>query len=212
MRERRNQSKILAVLANSESCRAQRGWRRAAARNCKARVALIDIALESRMSSPRPIGSAMPRRRQTMAAQRTTDEADIRQRIDRLAAAIRAMDLDAVMPIYAADLVSFDIVAPLRHVGAAAKRKNWIAAFAMYRRPLDYEIRDLTIIMGGDVAFGHSLNRIGGTLKAGGRNELWLRWTTGFRKIDGNWLIVHDHVSVPADFASGAALLNLAPT
>jgi hypothetical protein len=31
------------------------------------------------------------------------------------------------------------------------------------------------------------------------------------RKIDGNWLIVHDHVSVPIDRQSGKALLNLEP-
>ena len=32
-----------------------------------------------------------------------------------------------------------------------------------------------------------------------------------FRKIDGNWLIVHDQVSVPIDIESGKALLNLQP-
>jgi hypothetical protein len=32
-----------------------------------------------------------------------------------------------------------------------------------------------------------------------------------FRKIDGNWLIAHDQVSVPLDLESGRALLNLRP-
>src|SRR5262249_22126094 len=36
-------------------------------------------------------------------------------------------------------------------------------AFAMYERPLGYEIRDLTITLRDDVAFGHSLNPISGT-------------------------------------------------
>ena len=60
-----------------------------------------------------------------VATQRATDEADIRQRIDKLAEAIRAMNLEGVMSIYAPDIVSFDIVPPLQHVGAEAKRKNW---------------------------------------------------------------------------------------
>jgi hypothetical protein len=30
-------------------------------------------------------------------------------------------------------------------------------------------------------------------------------------KTDGNWLIAHDHVSVPLDVASGRALLDLKP-
>jgi len=146
-----------------------------------------------------------------MATQHAMDEADIRQRIDKLAEAIRAMDLERVMSIYAPDIVSFDIVPPLQHVAAEAKRKNWVDAFAIYQRPLGYEIRDLTITVGDDVAFGHSLNRISGTLKNGNRTDFWLRSTTCFRKINGNWLIVHDQVSVPLDLESGRALLNLEP-
>jgi ketosteroid isomerase-like protein len=146
-----------------------------------------------------------------MATQHTIDEADIRQRIDKLVEAIRAMDLEGVMPIYAPDIVSFDIEPPLQHMGAEAKRKNWAKAFTLYQRPLGYEIRDLTIALSEGVAFGHSLARISGALKDGNRSNYWVRWTSCFRKIDGDWLIVHDQVSVPADFGSGRALLNLEP-
>jgi uncharacterized protein (TIGR02246 family) len=146
-----------------------------------------------------------------VATQRATDEADIRQRIENLAEAIRAMNLEGVMSIYAPDIMSFDIVPPLQHVGAEAKRKNWVDAFEMYQHPLGYEIRDLTITVGDDVAFGHSLNRISGTLKNGNRTDFWLRSTTCFRKIDGKWLILHDQVSVPLDLKSTRALLNLKP-
>lgn len=146
-----------------------------------------------------------------MATQHAIDETDIRQRIDRLAESIRTMDLEGVMPIYAPNVVSFDVVPPLQHLGAEAQRRNWVEAFSMYQRPLGYEIRDLTITVGDEVAFGHSLNRISGTLKNGDRADFWLRWTTCFRKIDGNWLITHHQVSVPLDLESGRALLNLKP-
>ena len=146
-----------------------------------------------------------------MATARAVDEVAIRQRIETLVAALRAMDLSGVMAVYAPDIVSFDIVPPLQHLGAEAKRNNWVDAFAMYQPPLGYEIRDLTITMGDDVAFAHSLNRISGTLRNGQRNDFWLRWTACFRKIDGNWRIAHDQVSVPVDFASGRAMLGLAP-
>jgi len=146
-----------------------------------------------------------------MAIQRATDEANIRQRINRWVEALRAMDLEGVMSLYAPDIVSFDIVPPLRHVGARQKRRNWAHAFAMFQRPLGYEIRDLTLTLGDDVTFGHSLNRVSGTLKNGNRTNFWLRWTACFRKIDGNWLIAHDQVSVPVDPESGRALLNLEP-
>ena len=142
---------------------------------------------------------------------RVTDEADIRRRIDGHVDAIRAMDLERVMSIYAPDVVSFDFEPPLQYVGIEAKRKPWIGVFTTYQPPLSYEVRDLAITVGDDVAFGHSLNRISGTLKNGHRADYWVRWTTCFRKIDGKWLIAHEQVSVPTDPQSGKAQLNLQP-
>jgi ketosteroid isomerase-like protein len=145
-----------------------------------------------------------------MAAPHSIDEVQVGQRIGKLVEAIQAMDIDAVMANYAPDIVSFDIEPPL-HVRAAGKRKNWTEVFATYQRPLRYEIRDLTLLVGDAVAFGHSFNRLSGTLKNGNRAGFWLRWTACLRKIDGNWLIAHDHVSVPLDVKSGRAVLDLQP-
>jgi uncharacterized protein (TIGR02246 family) len=138
-------------------------------------------------------------------------EADIRTRIDKLAAAIRAHDLETAMSVYAPDVVSFDFEPPLQHEGAEAKRRNWVAVFEAFQRPLGYQVHDLTIAVGGDVAFTHSLNRISGTLKDGGTTDMWVRATIGLRNIDGDWLITHDQVSVPIDFGTGTALRNLTP-
>jgi uncharacterized protein (TIGR02246 family) len=146
-----------------------------------------------------------------MATRREIDEADIRRRIDKLVEAIRAMDLEGVKGIYAPDIVSFDVVPPLQHVGAEAQWKNWADVFAAYQRPLGYEVRDLTITVGDDVAFGHSLNRISGTLKNGKRSAFWVRWTPCFRRIDGAWLIVHHQASVPFHVETGMAALDLEP-
>jgi ketosteroid isomerase-like protein len=140
-----------------------------------------------------------------------TDEDLIRRRVDTLVRAIRDMDLEAVQPAFAPGIVSFDITPPLRHVGAEAKWDNWREVFSAYQPPLGYEVRDLAVAVHGDVAFAHSLNRISGTLRNGVRGDHWVRWTGCFRKIDGDWLIVHDQVSVPVDMATGKALLDLQP-
>jgi ketosteroid isomerase-like protein len=141
----------------------------------------------------------------------SAEEADIRRRLDTLVSAVRSMDLESLKSMYAPDIVSFDIEPPLRHLGAEAKWRNWTKVFTIYQRPLGYEIRDLTITVGDDVAFAHTLARISGTLKNGSRSDYWVRWTSCLRKIDGNWLIAHDQISVPVDFASGRALLDLEP-
>lgn len=146
-----------------------------------------------------------------MTTQASIDEIEIRQRVDGYVASIRAMDLEKVTAIFASDLVSFDLEAPLQHPGAEAKKRNWARAFAAYQSPLGYEIRDLEITVGDDVAFGRSLNRIHGRLKNGRRTDYWVRWTTCYRKIDGTWFITHDHVSVPLDLRTGQALRNLEP-
>ena len=138
------------------------------------------------------------------------DEAAIRQLIDTLAEAVRAKDLDRMSRIFAPDIVSYDIEPPLRHVGAGAKGSNWTRVFGAYRR-LGYEVRELAVTVGGDVAFVHSLNRLSGTLTDGRQTATWVRWTGCFRKLDGDWRIAHDHVSVPLDLPSGKALLDLEP-
>jgi ketosteroid isomerase-like protein len=38
--------------------------------------------------------------------------------------------------------------------------KRWQALFESYQNPIDYEVRDLSITAGDDVAFSHSLNRM----------------------------------------------------
>jgi ketosteroid isomerase-like protein len=134
----------------------------------------------------------------------------IRQRVEDLAKAIGAKDIDGVIALYARDLVSFDLTPPLRRFGTDEKRRAWQEVFAALSGPIAYEVRDLTVTTNGEVAFVHSLNHINSTLPSG-PVDMWLRWTACFRQIDGVWLVVHDHVSVPADPAHGRAVLNLTP-
>ncbi len=139
------------------------------------------------------------------------DESEIRQLLDRWGKAFRAKDVDAILSVYAPGVVAFDIVPPLQRVGADNYRKNYEEFLAQYEGPMDYEFRDLSIVSGDGVAFIHCLERLSGTLKNGQKSEVWIRVTSGLRKINGRWLIVHDHISVPADFETGKAMLELKP-
>jgi len=139
------------------------------------------------------------------------DAAAIRKDIEQWAAAIRLGDINNVMSIYAPDILSFDVEAPLQYTGFEAKKNRWQATFAAYERILDYEIRGLTITSLSKLAFGHSLNRLHGVLSNGKESGFWLRWTPCFRKINDRWLIVHEQISAPVDPSSGKACLNLNP-
>jgi uncharacterized protein (TIGR02246 family) len=146
----------------------------------------------------------------TIEDKTTKNEAAIRELIDGLVTAIRAKNIDGVMSSYASDLVAFDIVPPLQFVGATEYTKPWQDVFERFET-IDYEVRDLRITAGDDVAFSRSLNRMHGTMTNGQKTDLWLRFTAGYRKIDGRWRIVHLQASVPVDLATGKGVLDLKP-
>jgi ketosteroid isomerase-like protein len=148
-----------------------------------------------------------------MAVEETknNEEAEITRVIEGGVEAFRARDIDGMMSIYAPELVSFDLVPPLQYVGADVYRKRWEETFSSFQGPIGYEMHDLSITVGDDVAFSHSLNRISGTMTTGQQTDLWLRSTVCLRKINGTWLIVHTQVSVPIDLETGRAVLDLKP-
>lgn len=139
------------------------------------------------------------------------DEAAIQGLLNDCIRSLHDKNIEGVMSIYAPELVAFDIVPPLRYVGADAYRKPWEEVFSTFQGPIGYEIHDLSITVGDDVAFTHSLNRISGTMNTGHKTDLWVRCTACLRKINGKWLIVHTQVSVPVDLEHGKAMLDLKP-
>ena len=140
-----------------------------------------------------------------------SEEAEIRRHIEKLVEGLQAKDPDALRPLYAPDIVSFDVQPPLQHVGVEAKLRNWEPVFTGFET-VTYELRDLTLTVGDDLAFGHAFGRLGGTLKDGTAiGGMWVRVTYCLRKTDGGWLITHDQVSVPFDIATGKGVTDLEP-
>ena len=140
-----------------------------------------------------------------------TDEMRIRQQIDNFVKAFRSRDINLMMSLYAPGMVAFDIVPPLQDVGISTYRKTWGKTFKQFDGPVNIEIRDLSIVTGGDAAFSYMLFHIQATMSNGHKVNFWERMTLCFRKANSKWLIVHEHVSVPADLATGKAALNLTP-
>jgi ketosteroid isomerase-like protein len=136
--------------------------------------------------------------------------AAIQQRVADYVKAIREKDINSVMSFFASSLVSFDLAPPLSYSGADGKRREWQKAFAAFRS-INYEVRDLNVTADGGLAIVRGLNHFTGTPPNGPVTDVWVRWTACFRRIDGVWLIVHDHVSVPADLQRGQAALDLTP-
>jgi len=141
------------------------------------------------------------------------NEAEIRQLLDRWAKAFHARDLNGIMSIYEPGqaLVSYDIVPPLQYTGFEAYKKDYQEFLDQFQGPIDVEYPNVRIIASDTVAFSHGLERLTGTLKNGQKFDAWIRFTEGYRKTNGHWLAIHDHISVPIDLDTGKALLDLKP-
>lgn len=138
-------------------------------------------------------------------------ELEIRQVLDRWTKSFGSRDLDGIMSMYAQDVVAYDIGGPpLEYVGKDAYRKDYQDFLAQYDGPIEVEMRDLHITASGGLALVNSLEQFTGTIK-GQKTTMWLRATSCFKKTGGVWLDIHDHVSVPADFGTGKALVDLKP-
>ena len=145
------------------------------------------------------------------AVGKVLDEVQIGKIMDDRIEAVRTKDVKTAVSNLSSDILSFDVIDPLQQVGSDASRKRAEAWFGSFQGTIGYEIRDLSITAGDDVAFAHGLSHVSATRKDGGELDMWWRTTVCFSKVEDKWLVVHEHNSVPFDVESGKASLGLKP-
>jgi uncharacterized protein (TIGR02246 family) len=129
-----------------------------------------------------------------------TAEAEIRAQVDSWLHAVLAMDIDAIVSHYAPDILAFDAVSQLQFKGVDVYRKHWQTCLAMCRPgTMIFEMHDVHVTAGDDVAFATALTRCGGRGENGEAKAGWMRMTAGYRKTHGQWRVVHEHFSAPFD-------------
>jgi len=139
------------------------------------------------------------------------ETAAIRELIERRVEAIRVKDVEGSTSMMTPDYLLFDVIEPLRSNGAKAASDRAGEWFATFRGPIGYEIKDLQIAAGSEIAFSHGLNHVSATKTDGSPLDMWWRSTVCYRKIDGAWRITHEHNSVPFNVTNGKASLGLKP-
>jgi ketosteroid isomerase-like protein len=132
--------------------------------------------------------------------------------------AFERQDLDHMMSFYVEDVYSYDLMAAptteglaMAFDGSAIWRDNWVSFFGFFEDDLKVSIENLTVYQSGDIASVRGLTRLEGTMTDGRFVDMWVRETNVLHRVNGDWLVVHDHVSVPIDFMTGEALMNLVP-
>ena len=92
----------------------------------------------------------------------------------------------------------FDVPPPLQCKGIDTYQRTWDLFFSMAPEPVMFDITEMTVVAGGDVAFAAAVMRCAERDSRGQDTVLEFRLTVGLRKVEGQWMVVHEHHSVPA--------------
>lgn len=139
-----------------------------------------------------------------------SDEKEIRALIDRWVEHACNGNIDGVMACYASDVVAYDAIVALQFKGADAYRKHWEYCMSFIGAgDMIMKIPEMSVTAGDDIAFCHYLSLCGCKDQEGKEQTGWMRGTVCLRKIDGRWLIVHEHYSSPFDPESMKVLTEL---
>ena len=148
-----------------------------------------------------------------MEASATDAQGVIRALEASFAAAVRAGDVDQIMAKYTVSdaLVVFDVDPPRQYTGWQAYKEHWQKFLAVCKDTPTMKISDLEIYGGDRYAYSHSIQHFACTDAKGAKVEMTMRATDAYRKVNGKWLIAHEHLSAPIDLATGKADLTSKP-
>lgn len=126
------------------------------------------------------------------------DVEEVRALIERWATAVHAGDLRGVLADHAADIVMFDVPPPDQGVrGLDAYGQTWPGFFEWQASGAVFDIEELSVTAGSDVAFAVALLRCGTVEDFRRLPDQRLRLTVGLRKVHQRWTVTHEHHSFP---------------
>jgi uncharacterized protein (TIGR02246 family) len=129
------------------------------------------------------------------------DKAAIQALEDTYNEGFNSKDVDKTMSVYApgSRLFVFDVVPPREYKGWDAYKKDFEVLFSSFPGPMKNTLSEQTIHVVGSLAYGHNIQTGEFTAKDGTKVKIVVRTTDIYQKINGKWLIVEEHNSVPVD-------------
>jgi ketosteroid isomerase-like protein len=127
----------------------------------------------------------------------TADEIEVTKVLEAWALATREGRLDDVLRSHDADVVIYDVLPPLRYSSAAEYRASWGDWQPDVEGQGRFELEDLRVTAGADVAFAYGVIQCGGTLPNGTTFQDTVRATFCLVRQEGMWHVVHQHISKP---------------
>lgn len=116
-------------------------------------------------------------------------------------------DIDKLIGYYAPDATVLDIYAPGLYRGREQIRAAFARQFAAIRT-MTHDMAELNIATNGQFACAAMQIRFTGTFRDGKPLALSVRQLDAFKKIEGRWQIVQQHISLPTDPATGMGIAD----
>ena len=107
------------------------------------------------------------------------------------------LNIQNIAELCAADVCFFDVSCEMQ--GLMAYQKMWERYQNYFREGLKVYRRDLVIHADSTLAFVHCYSKIDNLNGIATPSITWCRTTIALRKIQSQWKIVHQHISVPVD-------------
>ncbi len=106
------------------------------------------------------------------------------------------------------EITVFDMGGPSReYAGQKAVRADFEKAFAGIKN-VKVQFIELKVVADGKLALARSVQRYTATGPDGKPIDITFRQTDFLHKVNGQWKILHQHISVPVDMATGKAIMD----
>ena len=113
----------------------------------------------------------------------------VREVITRWETAVQNRDMAGTLANHSPDILMFDVPEPIQARGLAEYRETWELFFTYSPGGVEsFHLRELDLMVDGSLAVAHALLDV---------VDVKCRLTSVLRKIDGEWMIVHEHHSSP---------------
>jgi ketosteroid isomerase-like protein len=121
---------------------------------------------------------------------------EIRSVIDHWVKSIQQKNMDGILQNHSPDILMFDVPVPLQSKGLNEYRETWNLFFQYSSGGKEsFQLEELQITASDTVAFCTALIKLSNSAKP------QCRLTIGLKKMNNQWMIVHEHHSAPHELS-----------
>ncbi|WP_273852125.1 YybH family protein [Guptibacillus spartinae] len=138
----------------------------------------------------------------------------VEEALERYKEAVNEQDVEKFLSSYSSDIHIYDCWGSWECKGENAWRENvteWFSSLKEEGVKLQTVFNDLVIEEGESTAFSHcALTFVAYNVEKEEKlRQITNRFTFGFKKEKGSWVITHEHSSLPIDMKNGKGMFNL---